>query len=1313
MSTPTPNPDQPITGYHLDRMVAHGGMGEIWQATALDSGAQVAVKRLLFGQVGPQPAANWNRARLLREARALEQLRHPNIVRYLGAGLDQEQQPYLVMEWLDGHSLGQERRSRMPLQRIVALAMQVLEGLAACHEQGVVHRDIKPDNLFLAETPQGGRVKLVDFGLALLDDTATRITRTGEIFGTPSYMPPEQARGTAVDHRGDLYAVGVVLYELCTGKLPFFAKEPLALLLKIVTETPPRPRRFRPDLPFALERAILQAMARDPDKRFATARAMHQALGEADVAAADELAVSETVALGTDGPGASMLSTSPAEYRQVSLLCARPLHSAERVTPVVTQEVEALGGVVQQLFSGEIIGLFGLERTHGDEAIRAVRAGLAVRSQHGDRVVLLAATVHIEVGEGLQFEARDLDRTLQRLADLAPGELTLDAATEQLVDGKVEYRGSSGHETVEQLRADATGKRLILGVETATVGRETEHATIKAALERTLEYEEPEAVLVLAQAGLGKSRLFVDVQPELRRDCSLLLSARPDSSRSSTSYGLVAEAVCQAAGIHVGQPPQVKRELLDGFLAPYLPRPEDRGDALAFIGELVGLHADDTPALRAARADPKIMRERISSAFEAVFNAAGTKGAVVLCLEDLHWADDESLKLCELLLDRLDTTPLFLLACSRPELLERHPDIFADVEATRVTLEPLGSRALRRLLRGILGRRYPRELQQIIEQWSGGNPYFVEELVSWLVSRGLLVRDEAGWVLQGNLDTADLPAGVEGAIQGRLDRLPREVKSMLQGASIFGELFWEGGCVSMGFPDAATHLDRLAAEEYITRQKASRVEGDREFRFRHALMHQVANKMLAREHRPALHLLAAQWLEQVGEHDSAVLARHYQQGNDHNRAGHFFALAGARAKMDGDLEGAAQLFESALCHDPPVAQRSERKVALARVNRFLGRHDQALELLSGLQQEPTYLQNAAHRAEVLLLQGQILYASGEIKQAEASLHQAKEALGGEPGTELIFEVNQALFWNLWVQGRYDEAGSVASAIRATAAADGRPDWLCSASLATAYYNLVVGDLSITANRAADAVNHAHAAGDPYREVDARTFLGFMQEAVGQFDQAMETLLEAGRIADRLKTAHHRASIEACLGHLCGSLGRHEEALQHFEQSVATAQELGDDRTLGISLAGRATALTRQGQPGELAQALEAAQRAVELAVDRTPSVEAEARLALGGVQRALEQPAAALEQARAALEVIKHLKAHDPYEIEILLLAHDALLALGREVDAWPVLDQAHTTLRRRADAMADEAIRESYLHRVAANARVLELWEQIGQRQP
>jgi serine/threonine protein kinase/Flp pilus assembly protein TadD len=259
--------------YRVIGKLGQGGMGVVYRATDLELGRTVALK-FIPDEAVDNPGA---RERLLREARAASQLDHVNIGTIFGVEQTAEGRLFIVMAYYEGETLAAViRRGALAPPVARDYCIQMARGLAEAHAHGVIHRDVKPSNVLVA---RGRVLKLVDFGLARLEEFS-RITRTGARLGTPSYMSPEQAQGLAVDHRGDLWAVGVILYEMLTGRVPFEADSAPATLYKIVHTSPPSLAALDPEL----RRVVGKAMAKEPNERYQSAVAMLTDLGDASAA---------------------------------------------------------------------------------------------------------------------------------------------------------------------------------------------------------------------------------------------------------------------------------------------------------------------------------------------------------------------------------------------------------------------------------------------------------------------------------------------------------------------------------------------------------------------------------------------------------------------------------------------------------------------------------------------------------------------------------------------------------------------------------------------------------------------------------------------------------------------------------------------------------------------------------------------------------------------------------------------------------------------------------------------------------------------
>jgi serine/threonine-protein kinase len=295
--------------YEVTRKIGQGGMGAVYEAQHTLIGKRVAVKVLLDKYAQKDPIV----ARLEQEARLASSIGHEHIIDITDFGQTADGRTFVVMEYLEGESLGHciQREGQLDQQRAIRIARQIASALGAAHSKGVIHRDIKPDNVFLLQRRQSDFVKVVDFGISKAvrpDDPdgkhSPRLTQTGMVLGTPLYMSPEQARGDdELDHRIDVYALGVIMYEMVTGEVPFTGNNYLSILSQVINDDPPSPRTHRADLTEEFEAVIMKALAKESADRYQTMEEL-----------AADLAVLETI----DGNTTARARISAARYRKPS-----------------------------------------------------------------------------------------------------------------------------------------------------------------------------------------------------------------------------------------------------------------------------------------------------------------------------------------------------------------------------------------------------------------------------------------------------------------------------------------------------------------------------------------------------------------------------------------------------------------------------------------------------------------------------------------------------------------------------------------------------------------------------------------------------------------------------------------------------------------------------------------------------------------------------------------------------------------------------------------------------------------------------------
>ncbi|SEM70247.1 serine/threonine protein kinase [Stigmatella aurantiaca] len=319
--------------YRVEALIGEGGMGKVYRSRQLVLDKPVVLKVLRQSLLSDERTV----ARFQREAKAASRLNHPNSISILDFGQAEDGALFIAMEFVPGEDLHQllVREWPLPEARVIRIVSQVLSALSDAHGAGVIHRDLKPENIMVEQRRnETDFVKVLDFGIAKITDSSGEdgpaLTRAGFVCGTPEYMSPEQARGASLDHRSDLYAVGVLLYQLVTGLLPFESDSAVGFATKHLTEEPPPPSKRRPEarISVGMERLILRALSKDPDDRPANAEAFKAELHALEVrerrraepaprrsaAAAAPMASPVLAPLPRRGTGGSHLATQPRAF---------------------------------------------------------------------------------------------------------------------------------------------------------------------------------------------------------------------------------------------------------------------------------------------------------------------------------------------------------------------------------------------------------------------------------------------------------------------------------------------------------------------------------------------------------------------------------------------------------------------------------------------------------------------------------------------------------------------------------------------------------------------------------------------------------------------------------------------------------------------------------------------------------------------------------------------------------------------------------------------------------------------------------------
>ena len=1038
-------------------------------------------------------------------------------------------------------------------------------------------------------------------------------------------------------------------------------------------------------------------------------------------------------------------------------------HDPETVSAVMddalargTALVLAQGGKVLQYAGDNILAAFGAEGAREDDAERAVHCGLAllalgrdlgqeVQAAHGHAGFDVRVGIHtggVLLGGGVDAEGSIRGSAVNiaaRMEQTAPaGALRISHDTYSLVRGLFEVQTQpplqvKGVEVPIQSylvrgakpRNFRIGARGIEGVATRMIGRDADLQVLQAAFLRLFAQGSMAAVTVVADAGIGKSRLLYEFEAwsETRPEAFLLFRGRATPQTAAQAFGLLREIMAWRLQIHDDDSVETARRKLEEGIAPLFLH--DDGPDLAqghahLLGHLIGIQWSDSRHIQGILDDPRQIRNRALNAAAQYFRRLSAREGLplILQIEDLHWADDESLDFLSHLVEASHVMPMLVLGFTRPTLFERREGWLGTVAAhQRIELQPLDKHTSRELARELLQRlpEIPGALTELLTGSAEGNPFYMEELVKMLIDQGA-IRTGEGWSVDGaRLLVTRVPTTLTGVLQARLDGLPLAEKRAMQQASVVGAVFWDQVLAAMDV-DAAAQLPALARRELTLPRADAPLDGLREYAFRHQILHQVTYETVLRRDKREGHTRVAQWL-----------ASWTRRGG--LRAGDFLGLAAEHFERAGDMAQAAAFHALAADH---ACQRFAHQRVLAHVGRalellgepaaaqaelrwsLLTTRERSLSLLARRGEQAADLDALAHWAEVL---------GDDSRRADAALRRSTRAMRMAD----------------WAAMEAAAQEGMAHAARA-----GDHSQRLNAMRLQASALIGQGDVERGSAIARQGLEQARQLG--LRAVEGRLLnalsvaAGMQDDVVGSLEldrQSLQILSESG---DRASEAIVRMNLGAGwthLGHMANGQREMEAALQLMRAN-------GDRVAEGVAL-GNLSALALW--QGDAHRALALAQSALDLAVaTQARDMETHAAIALGHALSAQGQREAAREaygRAQTCARAIDHPLQHDASagiarlalaagdtaaalaalepvltgaaargSLEgtsgarlIELTCHQALARAG-DARATEWLHRAHTALMTQAATIADPALRQGFLQAVPVHREIVATFE-------
>jgi class 3 adenylate cyclase/tetratricopeptide (TPR) repeat protein len=969
------------------------------------------------------------------------------------------------------------------------------------------------------------------------------------------------------------------------------------------------------------------------------------------------------------------------------------------------QVIETHGGVVEKFIGDAVMAVFGLSHSFEDDAHRAIRASLEMLEaltelnttlgpKYGvelhmrvgiDTGEVVVSTLDERKGHGFVAVGPTVNRA-SRLQSSAPVDRVLISA-----DTQRQVRGAFGVETLpgldlkgieesvdaflvayerrQEFRLDPSGG--VEGVDTETVGRDLQLRFLEDRFWDVLDESRWRVVTVLGDAGVGKSRLLFDFDAWLadRPEPVWWFRGRAAPSSQQGVNFLLRDVVTSRLDIQIDDSSDVVRErLYEGFVSAAGPV---EGPRLAtLVGAWLGFEVGEGEHIPV---EPQALRDRGTEALGEYFRHLSAQAPVLMLLEDLHWADEGTLRWLDAVAPVLNDAQVMVVATTRPTLLERHPRWGEGLgHHIRLPLAPLSRRETRALVHQILRHvdDLPEELVDLVIDSAEGNPFYVEELITWLIDAGVVVRAEPRWFVVDELvRTVAVPSTLKGVLQARLDALTLEERNLLQRASVVGRVFWDQAVAHLedGGPsdeDRTRHtLEHLRRREVLLQREVSRFASAREFLFKHALLRDVAYDGVLRVHRERYHRRAADWLARtsaaVGREDeyAAVIAEHYEQARD-PAAAQWYLRAGVDAVTVFALEEARRLLDSALELVGPddvrlrfdillereelfdrVGEREDQQVALDRMLELADQVDDARRVRLYLTQSTvqfmhsdyaearkhaaravelaTEIDHAELLAQATLAEGKACTWDADAEDADVCLTRAVELSRKVGRPALLGESLRYLAMLAGNNSDYPASLEYAAQAREVFARAGETELESTAlaQMATTYFNM--GHYPEAQAALEETLPIFRRSGHRYREAINLGNLASVALMRGHLASAEEWAAGALEITEQLDEIEAGATYRQVLGAVATMTSRLDDARDHMQQALTIARDVGADALAVETLARMVSIELAAGNPDA---ALGWAHEAVAVGARVTSDLDrGHAHLSLGYAASALGQ----------------------------------------------------------------------------------------------
>ncbi|MEW6730382.1 MAG: diguanylate cyclase [Acidobacteriota bacterium] len=1199
----TPEPILLADKYRLEMLIGHSSIGTVYLAEHIDLARKVAIK-LLDGHCFSNRVAL---ERFRRETRALARLKHPNIVTIHDFEIGLQGKAYLVMEYIDGHSLRAELNKGVALDPIhaVKITLGICAALEAAHTEGIIHSDLKPENIMLEKDRDGNEiVKVLDFGFAQLKqslynstDSKTTEADTITIIGTPHYVSPEQCRAETLDHCTDIYLLGIVCYEMLTGRVPFTAEHVPLIILQHATQPPIPPTQLRPELDANLSTVILRALEKDRQHRQQSVIELVEEL-RACMAGVDLIVAGHTIA--SEFIHRSLTSTQ-IRFDSPRVATGSRIRGLayDILTGVYTKAyfLQRLKEVLNQSTRATILTI-DLDRFHylnsrygylvADAVLRAFAQWLydkvnsygLIARVGGDEFQILLPEENINVGITLAEQLLEQLKSHTFFADQVADGVILRASigiaafpengveTAELLNsvnnalGLAKHQGGGCYACLDHQRVSgALRPRLNYD---AFVGRDSELARLRACLEAAVANQN-RPVLIIGEQGIGKTRLLSEFGCELLGKDVLLLSSCFYEIGQGVPYRVFYETLYTAIK-DLSESAGSDLTAVFGPLAERVHTEFIKNDLLGPNQSLLGIQSEQN-------------KYHFFEYLSRLYLNLAQLCPMVLALDDLQWADELSLEFITYLLRTIAGHRILFVTTLREDKLTSEENglkgwlrrITPAHNFEQIRLQGLPEAELRQLLKLIFTRvNIPYTTLHRLHQESKGNPHYIIEIVRLLVADGVINWQGEQWQCS-ELSEIKMPATVMDQVEMQLSKLDTPLLEMLMQCAVFGQRcdFDMLLTINSGDEDELLSLVESAINQQLLIEEESCSDI---YRFRSDAVRKVLYNRLQKRRRRKLHKEIGALLEvkYSGQHNLSadLIAYHYYYAENYLKALDYSLTAARSAWQAFDLVEAENYFV--------WAAECLEKLGWTK----LGKFDRTVESV-----RITWL------VDFCLGYGRLLSYKGEEEQAEAQFKHAL-VIAEQTATPNVLGLALSELSDLYLyQGRYREALAGCQQAIAHLEAVNQVNALVQTFNIAGQACTQLGDFAQAVGYYEHGLQLARSLDDYAGECDLLCNLVLVCLNKGDYDCAIDYSWQATDITHTISNQLREYRWLNVLTTLYTTLGCFEQALEHCQQALALTRGFHYQQGESISLQLFGEVLYQQGQIG---QAREYFQQSLEI-----------------------------------------------------------------------------------------------------------------------